>query len=327
MKIIAIRHGETDINASGLLQGQQIDAPLNEKGKEQARQAAEKLPGDIDIIISSPLVRATQTARILNERFKKEAMSVDNRLLERDFGEFEGLPMNDFCVDIDDCPFENLTIYADESLTKKREININALRRYSDNVPTPGGECMHDVVARVFGFLDNVIKKYRGKNILLCTHSHVIRPIIWYFNGLPTKENEEDITTANCAFYEFEVTPEQIARVADTIDESEKHQGLLTGTLIVEFTHKDGWTYKGDWQDGYKMQGQGRFTEPTGNYYDGEWVKGVRCGYGVYMYPDGENYVGQWKDNCRHGYGKYTFVSGKVWEGEWIEDEFIMEKK
>jgi len=327
MKIIAMRHGETDINASGLLQGQRTDAPLNEKGKEQARQAAVKLPCDIDIIMSSPLIRATQTARIINERFEKEVMAVDNRLIERDFGEFEGLPMDDFYVDIEDSPFENFTIYADESLSKKMEIDINALRRYSDNIPTPGGETMHDVVNRVFSFLDNVIQKYSGKNILLCTHGHVIRPIIWYFNGLPAKENEEVITTPNCGFYEFEVMPEQIERVASTVDESGKHEGLLTGFAQVEFTHKDGWTYKGDWQDGYKMQGHGRFTEPTGNYYDGEWVKGVRCGYGVYMYPDGENYEGEWKDNIRHGYGKYTFVSGKVWEGEWINNEFKGEKK
>jgi len=140
---------------------------------------------------------------------------------------------------------------------------------------------------------------------------------------LPANENEEDITTHNCGFYEFEVTSEQIKCAAGTTDESGKHEGLLTGAAIVEFTHKDGWSYKGDWQDGYKMQGHGRFTEPTGNYYDGEWVKGVRCGHGVYMYTDGENYEGQWKDNIRHGYGKYTFVSGQVWEGEWVDDKFI----
>ena len=326
MKIIAMRHGETDINTSGLLQGQRTDVPLNENGKEQARQAADKLPCDIDVIISSPLIRATQTARIINERFKKEMMAVDNRLIERDFGEFEGLPMGDFCIDVEDCPFENFTIYTDESLSEEIEIDINALRRYSDNIPTLGGETMHDVVNRVFRFLDNVIKKYSGKNVLLCTHGHVIKPIIWYFNGLPTEENEEVITIPNCGFYEFEVTPKQIEYAASTADESEKYEGLLTGTVMVELAHKDGWTYKGDWQDGYKMHGHGKFTEPNGNYYDGGWVKGVRCGYGVYMYPDGENYEGQWKDNIRHGYGKYTFVSSKAWEGKWIDDEFAGER-
>lgn len=323
MKITAIRHGETDANADGLIQGQKTDFPLNDNSREQTRQATEKLPGDIDIIVSSPLLRATQTARIINERFEKEVMFVDNRSIERDFGEFEGLSMN-FCVDIEELPIDTFTIMREDAKVLA-EIDINALRRYTDNAPTPGGETMQDVTARVFGFLDNLIKKYSDKNILLCTHGHVIRPIIWYFNGLPTEGNEEVITTPNCGFYEFEVTSEQMERAAATSDEREKHEGFLTGTLQVEFTLMDGSVYKGDWQDGYKMQGHGRFTVFDGTYYDGEWVKGVRCGFGVYMFPDGENYEGEWKDNVRHGYGKYTYVSGKVWEGEWVEDEFVGE--
>ena len=331
MKIVTIRHGETDVNASGLIQGRRTDVPLNENGREQARKAAVKLPADIDIIISSPLVRATQTAQIINERYEKEVMLVDNRLIERDFGKFEGEGLDDMnvCVDIEEFPFDTLTIVQENSSPAeiREKVDINALRRYTDNIPTPGGETMREVTARVFGFLDNAITKYNGKNLLLCTHGHVIRPIIWYFNGLPAEGDEEVITTPNCGFYEFEITPELTQRAASTKDESEDHEGFLYGTLKLEFTLKDGSIYQGGWQDGYRMQGHGKWTYPDGTYYDGEWVKGVRCGYGVFMYPDGENYEGEWKDNVRHGYGKYTYVSGKVWEGEWVDDKFTGRKE
>ena len=93
--------------------------------------------------------------------------------------------------------------------------------------------------------------------------------------------------------------------------------------LLVEFTLKDGSVYAGEWQDGYRMHGWGKWTFSDGRYYDGEWVKGARCGYGVFVFPDGEKYEGEWKDNVRHGKGKYTFVSGEIWEGDWVEDKFV----
>ena len=93
--------------------------------------------------------------------------------------------------------------------------------------------------------------------------------------------------------------------------------------LLVEFRLKDGSEYEGEWQDGYRMHGRGKWTFPDGRYYDGEWAQGVRCGYGVYVFPGGEKYEGEWKDDIRHGMGKYTFASGQIWEGEWVDDKFV----
>ena len=64
--ICLVRHGQTDWNALGKLQGQ-TDIPLNELGKIQARQCGEFLSEeDWDVIISSPLKRARETAEIIS---------------------------------------------------------------------------------------------------------------------------------------------------------------------------------------------------------------------------------------------------------------------
>ena len=70
--LILVRHGETDWNAAGRLQGH-TDRPLNEYGRTQAKRLAEQLAGDgIAAIYASDLVRARETAEILGERLDVE---------------------------------------------------------------------------------------------------------------------------------------------------------------------------------------------------------------------------------------------------------------
>lgn len=92
--IYVVRHGETDWNKLHKVMGR-VDIPLNETGKSQAKITSEKLKEyKIDLIISSPLKRACETAKIINETKNLEII-YDDRLLERDFGEFEGLDYNE----------------------------------------------------------------------------------------------------------------------------------------------------------------------------------------------------------------------------------------
>ena len=84
-----LRHGETDWNKQGLLQGH-TNIPLNETGRRQAREiipVLEKLP--IDRIIASTLSRAQETAQIVNAVLNKP-FAEDSQLWERHFGDFEG---------------------------------------------------------------------------------------------------------------------------------------------------------------------------------------------------------------------------------------------
>ena len=65
MKILLVRHGETDYNKNKLIQGHS-DIELNETGRDQARNAGQKLTEyDIDFAFSSPLKRAVETARLM----------------------------------------------------------------------------------------------------------------------------------------------------------------------------------------------------------------------------------------------------------------------
>ncbi|HHE9571239.1 TPA: histidine phosphatase family protein, partial [Enterococcus faecium] len=87
------RHGETTWNAQGLVCGR-ADVPLTEKGQMQAQALAEKvvdLPVPITKIIHSPLQRARDTAQAVVDRLNLP-MTADERLVEMDFGDYDGLP-------------------------------------------------------------------------------------------------------------------------------------------------------------------------------------------------------------------------------------------
>lgn len=85
-----LRHGETDWNKQGLMQGH-TDIPLNETGREQARAAIAALSRiHLDRIVASPLVRAFETAEIVNTVLKKPLIT-DPGIKERHFGIMEGV--------------------------------------------------------------------------------------------------------------------------------------------------------------------------------------------------------------------------------------------
>jgi broad specificity phosphatase PhoE len=88
--LLLVRHGETDWNAEGRLQGH-TDTPLNELGRRQARTLADEVAGDgIEAVYSSDLARARETAEIVAERLGL-AVVLDPDLRERDWGTWEGL--------------------------------------------------------------------------------------------------------------------------------------------------------------------------------------------------------------------------------------------
>ncbi len=175
MIIIAVRHGQTDWNAEERIQGR-TDISLNEVGRKQAQDVAESLPETIDLIISSPLKRARETAEIINARFGTEIV-IDERLIERNFGEYEGMLIKD--------------------------VDMASLRRWTDNTPTPNGETIQEVAKRVFECLEYIKINYQGQNVLIVAHGHVLRPINWYFNGLPQDRDEAAFVIKTGGFYSY----------------------------------------------------------------------------------------------------------------------------
>jgi probable phosphoglycerate mutase/uncharacterized phosphatase len=92
-----LRHGATDWNRHGLFQGR-TDNPLNEDGLKQAHEAADLLrDAGISRIVASPLVRAARTAKIIADAISAP-LSIDDGIIEFDFGSFEGLPVRDLMI-------------------------------------------------------------------------------------------------------------------------------------------------------------------------------------------------------------------------------------
>lgn len=125
--LLLVRHGETDWNADGRLQGH-TDRPLNEYGRRQAQQLAEELDGEeLEAIYSSDLARARETAEIVGQRLGLPTV-LDPDLREKDWGTWEGLT----AVERDRVEFVG------ESTEAHQERMLRALRRISQRHPGGG---------------------------------------------------------------------------------------------------------------------------------------------------------------------------------------------
>ena len=89
-KIYIARHGETEMNAKGIWQGQTIDVSLNDEGRKQAKTLADILKDkNIEVIYTSPMKRAFETAKIVGDVCKVNTIK-ENGLIEGHFGIAEG---------------------------------------------------------------------------------------------------------------------------------------------------------------------------------------------------------------------------------------------
>lgn len=154
------RHGQTQWNLENKICGS-TNLPLNEKGREQAKQLAELAAGyNLDILITSPMKRAVATAQAVAECCGIPYI-IDPRLFEMDFGTYEGAARND----------PQFEMYLK-----------NASLRF------PQGESILQLAHRVYGLLDEIQLKYRGKRVLLVCHGTVCRVIHSYFVDMTTEE-------------------------------------------------------------------------------------------------------------------------------------------
>lgn len=123
-RLLLVRHGETDWNADGRLQGQ-TDRPLSDFGRKQARRLADELAAEgFEAIYSSDLARARETAEIIGARLGLP-VALDSDLREKDWGTWEGLT----AVERDRVEF------AGESTEAHQERILRALRRISESHP------------------------------------------------------------------------------------------------------------------------------------------------------------------------------------------------
>ncbi len=156
MLIYIIRHGETDLNVQGVLQGC-LDEPLNESGVALARITGEGMRGiRFDGCFSSPLKRAAETARLVLEACGSPLpLRFDDRLREITFGVAEGRP--------------------------KATLGEPARVFFADPFcyePFPGGETVAQVCARTQAFLQELLARDDGKTYLVSTHGCALRAML-----------------------------------------------------------------------------------------------------------------------------------------------------
>lgn len=154
MQIYIVRHGETDANKKGYAQGW-TDGPLNENGHKLAEITGQGMKGiRFDHCISSPLIRAMETAEIiLKESGNSVSVSVDERIKEMNFGNLEMMSIRDEKV-------------------------VRFLEKPVFDYRFPDGESIADVMNRTQEFLKGLITKDDGKTYLVSTHGCALRAML-----------------------------------------------------------------------------------------------------------------------------------------------------
>lgn len=185
MTIYVMRHAATRAEFDNRVLGRVDEVILNSELEALRTKALEFTNGKIDLILTSPLLRAKQTAEILAKELHLEVREHEE-LLERDFGILSGLTWEEF------------------SSRYPHEIKSN-LPHYQPDLKN--AETIEDVEKRVTSFISDLPNLYQSKNVLLVTHSGVIRIILREFGHL-SREATRNIKIGNLDVFEIEL-PDQ----------------------------------------------------------------------------------------------------------------------
>ena len=183
MKLILVRHGETLSNRENRVQGI-TDTELSDYGRMQVEKLAESLKIDpIEVIISSPLKRAYQTATAIG-KFHNVPIELEKNLQELNHGDFE-----------------NVTI---EDLKEKYSPFIKQWFNNPASVAMPNGESLLDVQMRAWSAIQRIIKKTKN-NILIVSHSMTIMTILCKIRNMDLSfAREVRVDVASKTTVEFE---------------------------------------------------------------------------------------------------------------------------
>lgn len=175
MRLLLTRHGQTDWNVAGKIQGV-TDTELNETGIKQAELTRDKLLNeDIDVIISSPLKRAKKTAEIMRGG-RNIRILCDEDIIERSLGKYEGQKISHDEYDI---------------IKRRGEIGV---------------ETDEEFLVRIKRFLEKIKEEYKDKTVLIVTHKGTALGMCCYIEGLPIcKENTSKYEIDNCSILEYEI--------------------------------------------------------------------------------------------------------------------------
>ena len=174
MNLILIRHGQSEWNALNQFTGWK-DPDLTAKGIEEAHNAGRiinNLKINFDLVFTSALIRAQNTAEIILKEINQPLSTIKNQALnERNYGDLAGLNKDD---------------------ARKRwgDEQVHIWRRSYD-IPPPGGESLKDTGERVLPFFTKEILPHvcEGKNVLVAAHGNSLRSLIKFLDNI----SDEDI--------------------------------------------------------------------------------------------------------------------------------------
>lgn len=177
MILYVVRHGQTKENQYGLIKGQ-TECDLSEKGIEDAKELRTLVKEiGIDVVISSPLRRTVDTAKIITDG--NFPINTDDRLIERNWGLCEGVSVDL----VDNVKYWNFYINTNE----------NEIER------------VQDLMKRVSEFIEDIKARYSDKKVLVVTHSAALRAIHYSLHPIPEDGDLSKIEIPNLRILEYEI--------------------------------------------------------------------------------------------------------------------------
>jgi len=163
--ICIARHGETDWNRRGVLQGW-LDVPINDLGRQQAVELAASLASEnFAAVWTSPLARALETAQIVAGALHLPPPSPHEGLREKHFGAVQGVPKNE--------------------LAELNPALLEQILRRNPAAEFVGGESMDEFADRVIEAIEDIGTRHRGERVLVITHGWVMDVVTRHIAGHP----------------------------------------------------------------------------------------------------------------------------------------------
>lgn len=184
MKIYLIRHGQTDWNVAGKIQGK-TDIPLNETGRRQAACLAKGMEHrPVAQIFSSDLIRARETARAIGESQHVEVETLSG-LEEIGFGKWEGMTL------------ERIQVIFPTEYEKWCENPVT--------VAPPGGESLSQIKERCRRVMEEILKRAKG-DFAIVSHGAMLAYVVEYL--MRNDPNDQEIIVGNASITTIQYEPE-----------------------------------------------------------------------------------------------------------------------
>jgi phosphoserine phosphatase len=206
MRLIIVRHGESEWNRIHRYQGQ-LDAPLSELGLQQADALAERLKDEpLDQIYSSPLQRAAKTALAIARYHPAVPFGYADELLEIHHGEWQGK-------------------YADE-IAAQYAAGLREWREHPTRAQMPGGESFSNVLKRTLDFQERIAAEHKDQTVLISTHDVIVKILVADALGMNMDRiNRIWVTNASISVIEYGDDLPYLVSLSEA-----SHLGILAST-------------------------------------------------------------------------------------------------